>query len=85
MWIPILQDSVRLTKPVEPDFQKIRNSILEKYKEVFKEDLTPSDRIIGTQHIEIDDSNAKPLHFNTHKEVPVHLRMGCGQGVEEVP
>ena len=58
----------------EPDFMKIRSSILKQYDDVFEEDLSPNDRIKGVQRIEIDDSGAKPLHFNTPKEIPVHLR-----------
>ena len=69
-----VMDKFCTTKPVEPDFQVIRYSILKNYDDVFKEDLSPSDRIKGVQRIEINDSDAKPLHFNTPKEVPVHLR-----------
>ena len=58
----------------EPDFVKIRGSLLQQYCDVFKEDLSPSDRIDGVHRVEIDESGVKPLHFTTPKEVPIHLR-----------
>ena len=58
----------------EPDFEKIRMSILQEYSDVFKEELAPSDRIHGIQRIEIDESGVKPVHFTTPKEIQAHLR-----------
>ena len=58
----------------EPDFEKIKMSILEEYSDIFKENLTPSDRIHGIERVEMDESAAKPVHFSTPKEIPAHLR-----------
>ena len=33
-----------------PDFEKITSTILKQYDDVFKEDLSPQDRIKGVQH-----------------------------------
>merc|ERR1711951_275953 len=60
--------------PSSPDFENIKKKLLEEFKDVFKEELSPSDRINGIQRIEIDDSNIKPLHWTTPKEIPCHLR-----------
>ena len=68
-----------------PDFEKIRSTLLEEFGDIFKEDLSPQDRIKGVQRIEIDESRVKPLHFTTPKEVPCHLRKAAEKGIKEVP
>ena len=54
--------------------QDMKDFMLSKYSSVFKEDLGPDDRIIGTQRVEMDDNGTKPLHFSTPKSIPAHLR-----------
>ena len=67
------------TSSVEPDFQSVRKSLLKEYEDVFKENLSPQDRMRGVKRIEIKDPDAKPLHFNTPKEVPAHLRRAANK------
>ena len=58
----------------EQTFQDIKDEMLDKYKDVFKENLSPQDKIVGTRRIEMDTENVKPLHFSTPKKIPAHLR-----------
>ena len=44
---------MELDSSSSPNFEEIRNSLLEEFEDVFKEDLSPMDRIKGVQRIEI--------------------------------
>ena len=68
------EEVLELDTSTSPNFEKIKNDLLKDFEDVFKEELSPSDRTKGVQRIEIDESRVKPLHWTTPKEVPCHLR-----------
>ena len=48
------EEVLELGTSTSPNFEKLRKDLLKEFEDVFKEELSPSDRINGVQRIEID-------------------------------
>lgn len=71
--------------PQEEEFQKMRNSFLNKYSDVFSDKLR--NKFMSGPDMEIylkDDVNIKPTHVTTARPVPAHHREAADKLIDEM-
>ena len=76
---------VRISK-VPPECKKLKNKILRKYADVFKDKLDKTDRVnIPPVKLQIDESrNIPPVHINKPFDVSYHMRKPAKEEFREM-